>query len=77
MNDSVSGGCLCGAVRYESTAAPEVCGHCQCEQCRKTSGTGHASHMGVAKDAVTLTGETSSYDAPAPFAQPAARVCSI
>lgn len=32
------GGCLCGAVRYKSTAAPVRCVICHCEYCRKHSG---------------------------------------
>lgn len=32
------GGCLCGAVRYKSTAAPIRCVICHCRDCRKHSG---------------------------------------
>lgn len=37
-NDVYEGGCLCGAVRYRSTAPPVRCVICHCEQCRKHSG---------------------------------------
>lgn len=60
-----SGGCLCGDVRYESKADAAVTGHCHCVDCRKSSGTGHCSHMGVPSDAVAVTGEVSVYDKPA------------
>jgi hypothetical protein len=60
-----SGGCLCGAVRYESTVEPVVAGHCHCIDCRKSSGTGHCSHLGVPAAGVTVTGELRFYDAPA------------
>ncbi len=60
-----SGGCLCGAVHYEGTGAPVVCGHCHCLDCQKSSGTGHCSHMGVPSDAIQITGEVKFYDAPA------------
>jgi len=33
-----SGGCLCGAVRYEIDAPLRKVVYCHCEQCRKTSG---------------------------------------
>jgi hypothetical protein len=33
-----SGGCLCGAIRYQSTAAPLRCMICHCEYCRRHSG---------------------------------------
>ena len=65
MNDSFTGGCHCGAVRYVCSGAPVVAAHCYCVDCRKASGTGHCSHMGVAKDAVSVTGEVKVYDAPA------------
>lgn len=32
------GGCLCGAVRYVSTAAPTRCVICHCTDCRRHSG---------------------------------------
>ena len=65
MNGSIIGGCLCGAVRYECTAGPIAAGHCHCEDCRRSSGTGHCSHMAVPADAVTITGEVRVYDKPA------------
>lgn len=33
-----TGGCLCGAVRYESTAAPRDAGYCHCRMCQILSG---------------------------------------
>lgn len=60
-----TGGCHCGAVRYACNAEPQVAGHCQCHDCRRTSGTGHASHMMVPADAVTFEGRAKGYDAPA------------
>lgn len=62
MSVSFTGGCLCGAVRYESTAEPIAAGHCHCTDCRKTSGTGHCSHLFLAEDAFTITGEVKFYD---------------
>ena len=52
MTSGFSGGCLCGAVRYESSAEPMFAGHCQCTDCRKTSGTGHSSHLAVPRAAL-------------------------
>jgi hypothetical protein len=51
-----TGGCLCGAVRYESSAEPGVMGHCHCVDCRK-----HCSHMLVPESAVEITGKLASY----------------
>ncbi len=65
MTSNFSGGCLCGAVRYECAAAPIVSGHCQCNDCRRASGTGHGSHMMVPKEALSVTGEVRFFDKPA------------
>ncbi len=62
MSDAFSGGCLCEAVRYECRAEPMVAGHCHCIDCRKSSGSGHCSHIGVPSQAVTNTGKVSVYD---------------
>lgn len=61
---SIDGGCLCGNVRFQ--CAEEVGGgHCHCIDCRKTSGTGHGSHMIVPEPAFTVTGEVRFFDKPA------------
>ncbi len=60
-----SGGCLCGAARYESMGEPVVSGHCYCDDCRRASGTGHCSHIGVPKQAFAVTGETRTFEKPA------------
>ncbi|ARV57806.1 hypothetical protein BZZ01_03410 [Nostocales cyanobacterium HT-58-2] len=56
-----SGGCLCGAVRYECIADPVAAGHCQCVECRKTSAAGHRSKLVVPRAAVALWGELKFY----------------
>jgi len=65
MEAKFSGGCLCGAVRYVCTAAPAMAGHCHCEDCRRSSGSGHCSHMAVPEASVMVTGETTGYARPA------------
>ena len=65
MSSKFSGGCLCGAVTYQAEGAPVACVHCQCVDCRKTSGTGHGSHMAIPEPAVRISGEIRTYDRPA------------
>jgi hypothetical protein len=35
----MTGGCLCGTVRYELKSAPFDCGWCHCRTCQLSSGT--------------------------------------
>ncbi|MCT8328901.1 GFA family protein [Albidovulum sediminis] len=59
---SFRGGCLCGAVRFESRAAAQLVGHCYCTDCRRSSGTAHSTHVAVPEAALTITGEPTFYD---------------
>jgi hypothetical protein len=36
---SLTGGCLCGAVRFELTEAPMHAGYCHCTRCQRRTGT--------------------------------------
>lgn len=58
------GGCLCGAVRYSCNGEPAMAGHCHCTDCRRSSGSGHSSHMAVPRATVSLTGKVSEYVSP-------------
>lgn len=53
-----SGGCLCGAVRWNARGEPDYQGYCCCADCRKASGSGFVPFMGFAAEAVTIVGET-------------------
>lgn len=57
----LTGGCLCGAVRYEASGEPLYAGHCYCEDCRKASGSGFVPFMGFASDAVRFSGQTRQF----------------
>jgi len=37
--ESLTGGCLCGAVRFELTEAPRVAYYCHCTRCQRRTGT--------------------------------------
>jgi hypothetical protein len=56
-----TGGCLCGALRYEAEDEPKFMGHCYCADCRKASGSGFIPFMGFPAGAVRLTGETRKF----------------
>jgi hypothetical protein len=62
MSTSYTGGCACGAIRYEATARPIVEIHCQCRECRKRGGTGHASYLTFPSRAeVTIAGTATDW----------------
>jgi hypothetical protein len=60
-----AGGCLCGAVRFASSAPVQLAGHCHCTDCRRSSGTGHSTHAVVPEEALTLTGSVTYYESAA------------
>jgi len=60
---SYTGGCSCGAIRYEIGGEPIFSNHCQCVDCQDRSGTGHGSYMTFpSKSAVKLTGQATQWD---------------
>jgi hypothetical protein len=56
-----TGGCLCGALRYEATGEPTLSGHCYCADCRKASGSGFIPFMGFPRSALSISGEVLQY----------------
>ena len=57
-----TGKCLCGNVTYTIHSAPVRMGQCHCEDCRRSTGTGHASNAFFPEDNVHIKGETSHFD---------------
>jgi hypothetical protein len=62
---TITGGCLCGAVRYEARGEPLFAVYCHCRDCQRASGSGHVPVMGVPKELFTASGATTSYTAAA------------
>jgi hypothetical protein len=52
MENRFAGGCLCGAVRYVLTAAPNYVYFCHCLDCQRESGSPFVTDMNI--DAATL-----------------------
>ncbi len=57
-----NGHCACGAIQYESTEEPSLSFICQCRQCQRATGSGHAALFVVSKNSTTVTGEMKFYD---------------
>lgn len=62
MNKPYTGGCACGAIRYEISGEPVFSNDCQCRDCQHESGTGHGSHLTFPRAGVTVTGEAKHWD---------------
>ncbi len=56
-----TGGCLCGALRYEAEGEPLYTGHCYCTDCQKASGSGFIPFMGFASGAVRFHGQSRQF----------------
>jgi hypothetical protein len=50
----ISGGCACGAIRYQCTAKPIMMLHCHCRDCQRSSGAASVSAMIVPGEAFKL-----------------------
>ena len=57
----LSGGCLCGAIRYLIAGAPAFVGQCYCKDCQKATGTGHSTVIGVLEAQLNISGEPAVY----------------
>jgi hypothetical protein len=63
MAAKISGGCICGAVRYECSADPLMSANCYCRDCQRASGGAFAPVLLVPKSAFKMTkGELKHYE---------------
>lgn len=63
----LQGGCLCGAVRYELTAALVSAGYCHCTRCQRRTGTGSSANGRVPREGFRLlqgAGQLRSFQPP-------------
>ena len=62
MKTSLKGGCACGAVRYEIRDAPTFSLICQCRQCQRITGAGHAAQFAALSESLSVRGEIRYYE---------------
>jgi hypothetical protein len=55
MELPITGGCACGAIRYECDAEPVLSLNCHCRDCQRASESAYASGLFVPASAFTLT----------------------
>ena len=60
--ETIGGGCLCGAIRLELTAAPVRTGVCHCLDCRKNHGALFRPFAIFPGEAVKVHGEPAVFD---------------
>lgn len=58
----ITGGCRCGAVRFEVNATALWSAHCHCADCRHATGAAFATYVGVASDKTVFSGEFTRYE---------------
>lgn len=62
MTRPYTGGCACGAIRYEIAEEPATMNLCQCRQCQRESGSGHGAHLTFAGARVKMSGEPAWWE---------------
>jgi hypothetical protein len=51
----LTGGCLCGGIRYEISGALRRASHCHCSMCRKQHGAAFGSYASVRRAEIRFT----------------------
>ena len=57
----LTGGCYCGAIRYEIDGVPFEESVCHCTICRRTTGAPHVAWFSVARAGFRLRGEPARF----------------
>ena len=60
--EEMTGGCLCGAVRYRLSEKPVRTLLCHCRNCQKTSGSALSTIALVQRSALAITGTLKGYE---------------
>ena len=57
----MTGGCLCGQVRYSANTEPAFVGVCHCKNCQKQTGTAFSVLVGIPKTAMSVQGQLKTF----------------
>jgi hypothetical protein len=58
----MTGGCLCGRVRYSAEAEPLLTLICHCTHCQKQSGAAFSVNVVVPRAALSIEGEPKTFE---------------
>lgn len=58
---TMTGGCLCGAIRYEIHGEPKFVSQCCCKDCQKATGTGHTTIVGIHREQLAVKGTPKTF----------------
>ena len=61
MGEKITGGCLCGAVKYSFENVPKLQLLCHCASCQKESGSAFSAAALVPRDEFEIAGTTKTY----------------
>lgn len=73
MTNTITGGCLCGAVRYEIDETPKMQIACHCDSCRKSSGAAFVTAAVAPRGVTRITGALRVYAETADSGRPIKR----
>ncbi|MGC9269316.1 GFA family protein [Acidiphilium sp.] len=65
MAPPITGRCLCGSVRFQSSAAPIATRACWCRDCQYLAGGNATINVIFSKDHLSITGTTQAYESTA------------
>ena len=59
---SITGGCLCGRVRYTAAGEPAFSGICHCRNCQRCTGSAFETVIAFPTASVSVQGELTPYN---------------
>jgi hypothetical protein len=57
----ITGGCLCGSVRYEADADPAFVGICHCTDCQRFTGSAFSTIVAIPATVLKVSGTLKSF----------------
>ena len=70
---NITGGCLCGRVRYTVTGEPAFSGLCHCRNCQRYTGSAFEALIAFPAASISVQGELKTYDDTGDSGQPVHR----